>query len=182
MKVRTLVAGSAAILVPLILVAMKLRAPVQPLEVVPEVDLARYMGTWYEIARLPNRFEEGCVAARATYNLLQDGKVEVINECRSNGFDGPVKEVRGIAVVVDEKTNAKLKVSFFRPFYGKYWIVELGKDYEYAVVGNPRRNYVWILSRKSDMDEGLYKSILGRLVTRGYDTTRLIRTPQTESP
>lgn len=96
MTPKALVAGSAAILAS-ILIGMKLRAAVPPLEVVPEVDLGRYMGTWYEIAHLPNRFEKGCVASKANYKLLQNGSVMVINECRLNGFNGPLKKVRGIA-------------------------------------------------------------------------------------
>lgn len=181
MRVKTLVAASAALLVPLILVVMKLRPAALPLQVVPEVDLPRYMGTWYEIARLPNRFEEGCVAARARYDLLPNGTVEVINECRLYGFDGPVRTARGTATVVDEETKAKLKVSFFWPFYGKYWIIELGAEYDYAVVGHPGRKYLWILSRAPHMDETLYRRIVGTLAARGFDTSRLIRTPQTES-
>ncbi|HVN96167.1 MAG TPA: lipocalin family protein [Syntrophorhabdaceae bacterium] len=178
MRLNALVAAWATFLMPLALPIMRLWPNVSPLTVVPEVDLARYMGTWYEIARLPTRFEEGCVAARAKYNLRQDGRVEIINACRLNSFDGRVKTVRGIARVVDKKTNARLKVSFFWPFYGKYWIIDLGKDYEYAVVGNPRRNYLWILSRRPEMDDGLYQLLLKSLAAKGYDTSRMIKTPQ----
>ena len=182
MRLKALAVACAAIGAAFALLAMRLRLAVQPLEVVPEVDLARYMGTWYEIARLPNRFEKGCVAAKATYNLLQDGRVEVINECRLNRFDGPVKKARGTARVVDKKTNAKLKVSFFWPFYGKYWIIDLGEDYEYAVVGHPRRNYLWILSRRRDMNEEIYHILLKRMAAKGYDTSGLTKTPQLASP
>ena len=149
-----------------------------PLEVVPFVDLTRYVGRWYEISRYPNRFQEGCVGSRATYTLRSDGKIGVLNECLAGSFSGKLRNAKGTAKVVDTKSNAKLKVSFFWPFYGDYWIIDLGKDYEYAVVGHPYRIYLWILSRTKNMDEKLYREILERLKANGYDTSRLIRTPQ----
>jgi apolipoprotein D and lipocalin family protein len=167
---------------PLALWGMGPRESPPPLEVVPQVDLARYMGTWYEIARFPHRFQAGCVAAKATYSLREDGKVEVLNECRIEAFDGPLKTVKGTARVVDKATRAKLKVTFFRPFYGDYWIIDLGADYEYAVVGHPGRNYLWILSRTPLMDDALYGRLLKSLEAKGYDTSYLIRTSQPISP
>lgn len=149
-----------------------------PLEVVPFVDLARYVGRWYEISRYPNRFQEGCVGSRATYTLRSDGKIGVLNECLEDSFSGKLRNAKGTAKVVDTNSNAKLKVSFFWPFYGDYWIIDLGKDYEYAVVGHPGRIYLWILSRTKNMDEKLYREILERLKANGYDTSRLIRTQQ----
>ncbi len=149
-----------------------------PLEVVPAVDLTRYTGVWYEISRYPNRFQEGCVGSRATYTLRSDGKIGVLNECFEGSFTGKLRQVNGTAKVVDRKTNAKLKVTFFWPFYGDYWIIDLGRDYEYAVVGHPDRTYLWILSRTKQMDEELYREILGRLTAQGYDTAKLIRTHQ----
>ena len=149
-----------------------------PLEVVPFVDLSRYTGQWYEISRYPHRFQEGCVGSRATYTLRNDGKIAVLNECHKGSFSGKLRNAKGIARVVDTKSNAKLKVSFFWPFYGDYWIIDLGKNYEYAVVGHPDRTYLWILSRTKKMDETLYGEILGRLASKGYDITKLISTPQ----
>lgn len=149
-----------------------------PLEVVTFVDITRYTGRWYEISRFPHRFQEGCVGSRATYTLRDDGKIEVLNECYEGSFSGKLKNAKGTAKVVDTKSNAKFKVSFFWPFYGDYWIIDLGKDYEYAVVGHPGRNYLWILSRTKGMDGKLYKEILERLEANGYDTTRLIKTHQ----
>jgi apolipoprotein D and lipocalin family protein len=150
-----------------------------PLEVVPWVDLERYAGTWYEIARLPNSFQIGCVGTKATYTLLEDGRVGVINECRKGSMEGPLDRVQGTARVADPKTNAKLKVSFFWPFYGDYWVIELGDDYQYAVVGHPSREYLWILSRRPQLDEGLYGRIVERLGRLHYDTGKLQRTPHT---
>jgi apolipoprotein D and lipocalin family protein len=149
-----------------------------PLEVVPFVDLTRYVGRWYEISRYPNRFQKGCVGSRATYTLRSDGKIGVLNECLEGSFSGKLRNAKGTAKVVDTKSNAKLKVSFFWPFYGDYWIIDLGNDYEYAVVGHPGRIYLWILSRTKNMDEKLYREILERLKANGYDTSRLIRTQQ----
>ncbi len=149
-----------------------------PPSVVQHVDLERYLGTWHEIARYPNRFQKGCVDTTATYTFRDDGKVKVLNECREGGPDGPVKRAEGKAWVVDPETGAKLKVQFFWPFSGAYWIIDLGENYEYAVVGHPKRKYLWILSRRPEMDELVYEGILDRLVRNGYDPARLMKTGQ----
>jgi apolipoprotein D and lipocalin family protein len=158
--------------------AMADKQAAPPLEVVPFVDLTRYTGLWYEIGRFQHRFQERCVGSRATYTLRSDGKIAVLNECHEGSFSGKIRTAKGIARVVDKKTNAKLRVSFFWPFSGDYWIIDLGRDYEYAVVGHPDRTYLWILSRTKKMDETLYQDILVRLETKGYDTTKLLRTVQ----
>lgn len=150
----------------------------KPLQTVSSVDLNRYIGKWFEIARYHHKFQEGCVGSRATYDLRNDGKITVVNECYEESFSGKLRSAKGKAWVVDRETNAKLKVSFFWPFAGDYWIIDLGRDYEYAVVGHPSRKYLWILSRTPEMDEGLYQSILARLQEQEYDTTKLIRTAQ----
>ena len=145
------------------------------LEVVGAVDLSRYAGRWYEIARLPNRFEKKCAdSVTATYTLRSDGKVDVVNRCRK--ASGKYTTAKGKAKVVDKKTNAKLKVTFFWPFYGDYWILDLGPNYEYAVVGAPNREYLWILSRTPQLDEQLYQRLLTEMATRGFATDRMIRT------
>jgi apolipoprotein D and lipocalin family protein len=182
MSVKILLIAILAGVTPLALWGMGARESLPPLEVVPQVDLGRYMGTWYEIARFPHRFQEGCVATRATYTLRDDGKVDVLNECRLEHFDGPLKTAKGTARVVDEPTKAKLKVTFFWPFYGDYWIIDLGENYEYAVVGHPGRNYLWILSRTPTMDDALYGRLLKSVEARRYDISRLIRTSQPVSP
>ncbi|HEX9136694.1 MAG TPA: lipocalin family protein [Nitrospirota bacterium] len=146
-----------------------------PLEVVPAVDLSRYIGKWYEIASFPQRFQKDCTDSRAEYRIRPDGVVEVLNSCLR---DGKIDSVKGRAWVVDKKTNAKLKVSFFWPFRGDYWIIDLGKDYEYAVVSAPSMNYLWVLSRTPQMDEQRYQQIVGRLKDRGFDIARLNRTQQ----
>jgi apolipoprotein D and lipocalin family protein len=147
------------------------------LQVVSSVDLGRYMGTWYEIARYPNRFQRDCAGdVMATYELREDGKVRVVNACRE--ADGEAKTSEGTARVVDPKTNARLKVTFFWPFSGDYWIINLGPNYEYAVVGEPSREYLWILSRTPRMDDATYGVLLERIAKQGYDTSKLVRTPQ----
>ena len=151
------------------------------LDVVGPVDLSRYAGHWYEIARLPNRFEKKCAdSVTATYTLRSDGKVDVVNRCRK--ANGEYTTAKGKAKIVDKKTNAKLKVTFFWPFYGDYWILDLGSNYEYAVVGAPNRDYLWILSRSPQLDEGLYQSLLAKMATRGFETERMIRTSHSTRP
>ena len=147
-----------------------------PLKTVDHVDFKRYAGQWYEIARYPNKFQEGCVGSRANYILSDDGKIKVINECYNKSFSGKIRSAVGKAWVVDQETNSKLKVSFFWPFSGDYWIIDLGRNYEYAVIGHPARKYLWILSRTPSMDENLYQAILTRLRGQEYDTEKLIRT------
>jgi len=148
-----------------------------PLPVVSAVDLKRYLGKWYEIARYPAWFQKGCVGSTAHYSLLDDGKIQVINRCYKDSLDGAMKESKGKAEVVDTTTNAKLKVWFFWPFKGNYWIIDLSPDYQWAVVGEPSRKYLWILSRTPVMDETVYQRILARLPGKGYDPDKLI-TPE----
>jgi len=153
----------------------------QPLEVVDSVDLDRYLGRWYEIASYPAWFQKNCTAVTADYSLRDDGNIEVINSCRKKTLDGKLKQSKGKAKVVDETTNAKLKVSFFGPFWGTYWIIDLDPEYQWAVVGGPSRKYLWVLSRTPQMDEKLLDEILSRLPAKGYDPERLNRTPQPEN-
>ena len=154
------------------------RLQLPPLEAVPKVNLERYLGTWYEIASYPQRFQEGCTGTTATYTLRSDGEIDVLNKCRKGGLDGPEDAAEGRARVVDRTSNAKLEVSFFRPFWGDYWIIDLGPDYEYAVVGHPSRDYLWILSRTPALDAEIYDGILGRLDEMGYPLEHLQKTLQ----
>lgn len=153
-----------------------------PLDTVQSVELPRYLGTWYEIASFPQSFQKGCVGTTATYSQRQNGDIDVLNQCRLNTLDGKLKTAHGVAKVVDKTTNAKLKVSFFWPFYGKYWIIDLGQgqDYDYAVVGHPNRKYLWILSRTPKMDPAKYDAIVARVREQGFDPSRLKMTLQAE--
>jgi apolipoprotein D and lipocalin family protein len=149
-----------------------------PLETVGNVNLARYAGRWYEIARYPNRFERKCDHdVTAEYSVKADGDIRVVNTCVTQA--GKSTQSVGTAKVVDSSTHAKLKVSFFWPFYGKYWIIDLGENYEYAVVGEPSREYLWILSRTPEMQESVYQGILGRLAAKGYEPQKLLKTART---
>jgi apolipoprotein D and lipocalin family protein len=156
-------------------------AETPPLEVVDSVDLDRYLGRWHEIASYPAWFQKNCTAVTADYSRRDDGVIEVINSCRKGSLDGKLKQSTGRAKVVDEGTNAKLKVSFFGPFWGPYWIIDLDPDYQWAVVGAPSRKYLWILSRTPEMDDAVYDAIISRLPAKGYDPARLNRTLQPES-
>jgi apolipoprotein D and lipocalin family protein len=145
------------------------------LEVVPHVELEKYLGKWYEIAHLPAKFQEGCNETTATYTLSKDGSISVLNQCTKNG---KMKQAKGKAKVVDKNSNAKLKVTFFWPFYGDYWIIKLGNDYDYAVVGTPNRKYLWILSRTPQMDDKLYSQLIENIKSKGFDPNNLIKTLQ----
>lgn len=149
------------------------------LETVSKVDLSRYVGRWYEIAKYPNRFERQCDRdTTATYQVRPDGKISVINACYTR--EGKLSQSSGWAKVVDRDTFSKLKVTFFWPFFGDYWIIDLGPNYEYAVIGEPGRKYLWILSRTPHMDDKLYAEITARLAAKGYDASKLERMKQTQ--
>jgi apolipoprotein D and lipocalin family protein len=147
-----------------------------PVQVAPSVDLTRYAGRWYEIARLPNRFQRDCTGdTTATYTLRPDGKITVVNECRK--ADGRMKSAKGTARVVGgQEPNTKLKVTFFWPFYGNYWIIDLDPEYRWAVVGEPNREYFWILSRQPTLETPVYDGVLERAKKQGYDLGPLIKT------
>ena len=157
-----------------------------PPDTVPQVDLERYAGKWYEIARLPNDFQQDCAGdVSATYSLRDDGRLDVVIECQR--ADGQIDRAEGVARVAGEDgSNSKLEVrfapawlSFIPAVWGDYWIVELADDYSYAVVGHPERTYLWILSRTPRMDADLYQRLLGRIERRhGYDVSRIERTAQ----
>lgn len=147
------------------------------LPTVAAVDLDRYSGTWYEIARLPNRFQSMCAAdTQATYR--QDGKdISVVNRCRTE--KGEIEQADGVARVVADSRGAKLRVSFFRPFYGDYWILELDPAYRWVLVGEPRRRYAWVLAREPRLDEATLDALLDRAAALGFDRRAFVRTPQT---
>jgi apolipoprotein D and lipocalin family protein len=145
-------------------------------QVVPSVDLARYMGKWYEIAHLPAWFQRGCASdSTGNYTLRPDGKITVLNECRK--ANGGMRLARGIGRLASDKgPNTKLEICFFWPFYGDYWIIDLDPEYRWAVVGDPDREYMWILSRETKLDPALYAQIVGRARNQGYEVDSLIVT------
>ena len=150
----------------------------QPLETVKNVDLNKYVGKWYEIAAFPQRFEKGCSCVVAEYSII-DGKnyVSVTNSCFKVA-ENKTEIAKGKAFIVKGSNNAKLKVQFFWPFKGKYWIIELADDYSYVVVGHPNRNYLWILSRTKEMDSLLYEAIVQRIKNKGFDITKIKKMDQ----
>jgi len=143
------------------------------LKVVPYVDLDRYLGKWYEIALYPNWFEEGCFRSTAYYEKLEDGNIKVTNQCHMHGPNGKLNKAIGTASIADDKTNAKLKVQFFWPFKGNYWIIGLDEDYQYAIVSEPDRQYLWILSRFPTMDDQKLEVLKNFILSKGFDLTYL---------
>lgn len=158
----------------------------RPVSTVPFVDLDRYVGEWFEIARFPNRFQRQCVGdVRAHYARRADGRLDVVNQCRTD--DGRI-QARGIARVVDDRTFARLKVRFapawlaFLPFvWGDYWIIGLAEDYSWAVVGSPDREYLWILARTPLLDEERAAAARGIARANGFDIERLIQAEPEEN-
>lgn len=152
---------------------------------VDSVNLNRYAGLWYEIAKIPNRFQKNCARnTTATYKLRDDGKIEVINKCIEE--NGDTNTAEGVAKVTDTATNAKLEVSFvrilgFQLFWGDYWIIGLDKDYSYAVVGTPSRKYGWILSRTPMLSSENINKIFELLKKQGYNPKDFVMTKQTDN-
>lgn len=162
-------------------------APAQaPPRTVSSVDLPRYMGRWYEIARFPNSFEDGrgrrCVGVTAEYALRADGKVAVTNRCLDANDANRERVAEGTAYAVEDSGNARLRVSFFWPFYGDYWVVGLDPEYRWAVVGAPGRDYLWILSRTPRMTAEDHARAVAIATGQGFEAGRLQPTPQGAGP
>lgn len=155
-----------------------------PLSTVAKVDIERYLGRWYELARLPNRFQAQCAGnVVATYSPLSVNALKVVNSCRTASGEDDV--ANGVARVRDLTTNAKLEVRFlplalaWLPFaWGDYWILDLAPDYSHAMVGTPSREYLWILSREPTMEDARLRTLLERARELGFDDTKVVRTPQ----
>ena len=154
-----------------------------PLRTVPFVDLNRYAGDWFEIARFPNRFQRQCIGdVRASYARRPDGRLDVVNRCRTAKGE---TVARGVARVVDERTSAKLEVRFapawlswLPPVWGDYWIIGLAPDYSWAVVGDPSRKYLWILARTASLGAEAVAAAREAARTNGFDVERLVETTQ----
>lgn len=140
------------------------------------VDLKRYVGLWYELARYENRFERNCEAVTAEYRARPDGMIEVINSCHKGAVSGPLKVAKGRAKVVAQSQDAKLKVSFFGPFFGDYWVLDHADDYSWSIVGEPSGRFLWILTREAHAPTALRETLEGRARQLGYDTSLLRRT------
>ncbi|OMO90922.1 hypothetical protein COLO4_18771 [Corchorus olitorius] len=158
------------------------------MEVVKGLDIERYMGRWYEIASFPSRFQpKDGKDTRATYTLNEDGTVHVLNETFTDGKRGFIE---GTAYKADPKSDeAKLKVKFYVPPFlpiipvvGDYWVLYIDEDYQYALIGQPSRRYLWILSRMTHIDEEIYNQLVEKAKEEGYDVSKLHKTPQSDPP
>lgn len=167
--------------------ALPLSAAPTPLRVVPTLDLARYAGTWYEVARLPNRFQKQCAGdVVAVYQPRPDGRVTVTNRCRKTA--GGTTSVTGLARRVDGQPASVLQVrfapaflSFLSAVWGDYQVIALGEGYDYAVVGSPDRQFLWVLSRTPKMDPERYRRLLDDAKGQGFDVTKVVETPQAKA-
>lgn len=175
--------AAAGLLTLFAVLAVKAEKKKEPLRVVASVELSRYAGVWYEIARLPNRFEKKCAGdVTAEYTLRDDGRIKVVNRCRRK--DGQTTEAVGVARLADRRgPNSRLKVRFAPGFlsflpvvWGDYQIIELAPDYSHALVGDPGRKYLWILSRTPRLDDGTWARLTESAQAQGFDVSRLIRT------
>ena len=142
------------------------------------VELNRYLGRWYELARYEAPFQKNCEAVTADYSLNDDGTIKVLNNCRQDAVDGKLRTATGKAKIVDTATNGKLKVSFFGPFYGDYWVLDHADDYSWSIVGEPSGRYLWILSRDAKPSDAKRAAIYARARELGYDWKLVRETKQ----
>ncbi|HEX5132310.1 MAG TPA: lipocalin family protein [Candidatus Krumholzibacteria bacterium] len=153
-----------------------------PVTTVRNVDLSRYVGLWYEIAKIPNRFQKQCArGTTAEYTLRGDGRITVLNRCIKE--DGSADQAEGVAKIVDKESNARLKVSFvsflgWRPFWGDYWVIGLDPDYRWAIIGTPDRKYGWVLARTPSIDMNEMETIFGIIERNGYPRSAFVMSPQ----
>ena len=152
-----------------------------PMKTVEGVDLKRYMGTWYEIARFPHSFEKGLVGVTATYNLKKNGKVEVLNQGYKDSLSGKLKKAKGFAKIPNPNEPGRLMVYFFWPFGGEYLILDLDENYQYVLVGSSSLKYLWILSRKPQMDELVYNKLVEKARDLGFDVSKLSKVEQLQN-
>jgi len=154
---------------------------VPPLQTAAHVDLARYMGSWYEIAAIPQPFEQGCVGSQATYTLQSDKTVRVVNSCHRGSSVAPLDRVAGTASVTDEATNAKLAVTFdlaAGATQGAYWILAVDDGYQHALVGTPDRQSLWILDRSAHPSAAVVARLVYQAAEQGFDVSKLMLSPQ----
>jgi len=169
----------------MLLMSVALTAMDQRLDVVSNLDLNKYVGRWFEIARLPNRFQDKCASdVEANYALRPDGRITVVNRCREQ--NGAVTEAAGVARRVDGAPPSVLQVrfapaflSFLSAVWGDYQVIALDDAHTHAVVGSPDRKYLWILARSADLDQATYDRLLGVAKQQGFDVSRLLRTKHT---
>ena len=149
----------------------------ETLETVDQVDLAKYSGLWYEIAAYPNRFEKGCKCVTAEYSIIDSTTVRVINTCVDEK-SGKIKKIKGKAFPVESSNNSKLKVQFFWPFKGDYWVLYLDDEYKHAIVGSPDKKFLWILSREPNISKKKLEKLLLIIESKGFDKNKIRLTVQ----
>lgn len=148
----------------------------EPLVTVNPFNIDKYQGKWYEIGRFPNRFEKDLTCVTADYQLKKNGKVAVTNSGQTP--DGKIKTAHGTARIPNKKYPAQLKVTFFWPFSGDYYVIDIDKEYTVALVGNPSRKYLWILAKTKTIDDKKYSALLQKAKTAGFDITKMIKINQ----
>ncbi len=180
MKTNSLIAAVAALLFTSGCAALQ-KGPVgnttvpQPAKAV-EID--RYLGRWYELGRYEQSFQKDCEAVTADYSLTEPGVLRVVNTCHAGGVTGKERKAEGKAKIVAGSNNAKLRVSFFGPFYGDYWVLDHADDYSWAIVGEPSGRYLWLLNRKAKPDRAVLDMMFRRVKDMGYDTAQIRITKQ----
>jgi apolipoprotein D and lipocalin family protein len=142
------------------------------------VELQRYLGKWYELARYEAGFQKGCEGVTAEYSLTAPDRIKVVNSCRQDSVDGKARDAVGKAKIVEGSNNAKLRVSFFGPFYGDYWVLDRADDYDWAIVGEPSGRYLWLLHRRPNPGKAAKDALVKRIAGLGYDTSLLRWTKQ----
>ena len=147
----------------------------QPPKTVENFEIEKYLGTWYELARFDHSFERGLVGVTATYTLREDGMIKVLNQGYKNSLQGELSQANGKAKITNKDCPSKIQVSFFWFFYADYFVLDLDKDYQWAIVGSKSMNYLWILSRKPIVDDSLYDLLVQKAKNLGYDTLKLIK-------
>lgn len=159
----------------------KKRSNKKQLKVVDNVDLEKYSGKWFEIGSIPEKHQKGCSNTIAEYSVTEEGYVKVVNSCNKDIIEETRDKAEGKAYPVKNSNNAKLKIEFQWPFKGDYWIMALGENYEYAMVGNPDRKYLWILSRTNELKSEIYDSLLKKAEDQGYDISKVKKTEHYKS-
>ena len=149
------------------------------IETVKRLNIKKFLGRWYELARYPHSFEKNLVGVTANYSFREDGKIKVVNQGYKNSLDGKLKTAIGKAKIPDPSKPGNLKVAFFWIFYADYLVLELDEEnYQWAIIGSSSPNYLWILSRTPQLDESLYKELLRRIEKRGYKSEKLLQIQQ----
>jgi len=167
-------AAALLICIPLTYHTVDASSGLPPLQTVESVDLSRYVGLWYELAHIPNRFQEGCQDGTATFSLRKDGEIDILNSCRDRQ-DGRMRHADGRGWVIDTSSNARLKFSFFWPFRSEYLIIDQGKDYEYSVICTSDRKRLWLIARTPSLTSEVFELIMRRIENQGFNRDSLTR-------